>query len=79
MLLKDQDKEDWEILLEVPADFGKAPVSMGFSREEYWSGLPFPTPRNLPDPALNPNLLCLLHSQAGSLPLAPPGEPREHA
>ena len=36
----------------------QAPVSMEFSRQEYWSGLPFPSPRDLPDPGLN---LCLLH------------------
>ena len=34
----------------------KAPLSMEFSRQEYWSGLPFPTPRDLPDPRK-----CLLH------------------
>ena len=28
----------------------QAPLSMGFSRQEYWSGLPFPSPRDLPDP-----------------------------
>ena len=30
----------------------QAPLSMGFSRQEYWSGLPFPTPRDLPDPEI---------------------------
>ena len=30
----------------------QAPLSMGFSRQEYWSGLPFPSPRNLPDPGI---------------------------
>ena len=34
-----------------------APLSMGFSRQEYWSGLPFPSPRDLPDPGMNPGLL----------------------
>ena len=29
-----------------------APLSMGFSRQEYWSGLPFPTPGDLPDPGI---------------------------
>ena len=28
----------------------QAPLSMGFSRQEYWSGLPFPSPEDLPDP-----------------------------
>ena len=55
-----------------------APLSMGFSRQEYWSGLPFPSPEALPDPGSNPHLLCLLPWQAGSLPLAPPGKPNLH-
>ena len=32
----------------------QAPLSMGFSRQEYWSGLPFPTPGDLPDPGIKP-------------------------
>ena len=32
----------------------QAPPSMGFSREEYWSGVPFPSPRDLPDPGIKP-------------------------
>ena len=32
----------------------QAPLSMGFSRQEYWSGLPFPTPRDLSDPGIEP-------------------------
>ena len=32
----------------------QAPLSMGFSRQEYWSGLPFPSPGNLPDPGTEP-------------------------
>ena len=32
----------------------KAPPSMGFSRQEYWSGLPFPSPGDLPDPGMEP-------------------------
>ena len=45
---------------------------MGFSRQEYWSRLPFPPPGDLPDQGLN---LGLLHWQMESLPLAPPGRP----
>ena len=52
----------------------QAPLSMGFSRQEYWTGLPFPSPGDLPDPGIKPHLLHLLLSQAGSLPLAPPGK-----
>ena len=48
----------------------------GFSRQEYWSGLPFPPPRDLPDPEVGPHLLCLLHWQECYLPLAPPGKPQ---
>ena len=32
----------------------QAPLSMGFSRKEYWSGLPFPPPGDLPDPMIEP-------------------------
>ena len=46
----------------------QAPLSLRFSRQEYWSGLPFPSPENLPNQGSNP-FLCLLHWQAGSLPL----------
>ena len=52
----------------------QAPLSIGFSRQEYWTGLPCPPPRNLPDKGLNPHLSCLLHLRAGSLPLPPPGK-----
>ena len=34
----------------------QAPLSMGFSRQEYWSGLPFPSPEDLPDPGIKPAL-----------------------
>ena len=51
----------------------QAPVSLGFSRQEYWSGLPCPPSVNLPDLGIKP-ALCLLHWQAGSLLLAPPGK-----
>ena len=32
----------------------QAPLSMGFSRQEYWSGLPFPSPGDLPNPGIKP-------------------------
>ena len=53
----------------------QAPLSMGFSKQEYWNGLPCPYPGDLPDPGIKPTSLCLLHWQAGSLPLAPSGKP----
>ena len=52
----------------------QTPLSMGFPRQEYWSGLPCPSPGDLPDQGSNPCLLHLLHWQAGCL-LAPPGKP----
>ena len=45
------------------------PPSMGFSRREYWSGLPFPSPGDLPDPEIEPAL------QADTLTPEPPGKP----
>ena len=36
----------------------QAPVSMGFSKQEYWSGLPFSTPGDLPDPRIKPESLA---------------------
>ena len=53
----------------------QAPLSMEFSRQKYWSGLPFPTPKDLPEPGLNLHLLCLLHWQADSFPLCYLGDP----
>ena len=46
---------------------------MGFSRQEYWSGLPFPSPGDLPDLGIEPRSLAL---QADSLLTEPPGKPR---
>ena len=59
----------------------RAPLSMGFSRQEYWSGLLFPTPGDLPDPGIKPkrsNPLCLLYWQANSSPLSHLGSPSIH-
>ena len=50
-------------------------LSMGFSRHEYWSGLPFPSPGDLPDQGLN---LSLLHWRADSLPLSCQESPQTH-
>ena len=49
----------------------QAPLSRRFSRQEYCSGLPFPSPGIFPTKGSYPRLLRLLHWQAGSLPLAP--------
>ena len=50
----------------------QAPLSMGFSRQEYWSGLLFPSPGNLPDPGIEPGSPAL---QADALISEPPGKP----
>ena len=50
----------------------QAPLSPGFSRQESWSGLLFPSPGDLPDPGMEPRLPSL---QADSLPSEPPGKP----
>ena len=47
----------------------------GSSGQEYWSGLPCPLPEDLPNPASGPCLLCPLHWQVDSLPLAQPQKP----
>ena len=49
----------------------QAPPSMGFSRQECWSGLPFPSPGDLPDPGIKPRSPTL---QADSLPSEPRGK-----
>ena len=50
----------------------EAPLCMGFSRQEHWSGLPFPSPGDLPDLETEPGSPAL---QANSLPTEPPGRP----
>ena len=48
----------------------QVPPSMGFSRQDYWSGLPFSSPGDLPDPGIKPG------SPADTLPSEPPGKLR---
>ena len=51
----------------------QAPLSMGFSRKEYWSGLPFPPPGDLPDPVIEP----MSPAQAGRFFITvPSGKPQ---
>ena len=52
----------------------QAPLSMGFSRQEYWSGLSFPSPGDLPDPGIEPGSPAL---QADTLISEPPGKTYE--
>ena len=51
-------------------------VSMGFPRQEYWSGLLFPSPRDLSGPGIEPGSHAL---QADSLPSEPPGKPTNNS
>ena len=51
----------------------QAPPSMQFPRQEYWSGLAFPSPGDLPDPGIKLRSPVL---QADSLPSEPPGKPQ---
>ena len=51
----------------------QAPLSMGLSRKEYSSGLPFPPPGDLPDPGIKPRYPAL---QADALTSEPPGKPK---
>ena len=53
----------------------QAPPSMGFSRQEYWSGLPFPSPGDLPDPGIEPGSPAL---EADALTSEPPGKPEPY-
>ena len=50
----------------------KAPLSLGLPSQEYWSGSPFPSPGDLPDPGIEPRSHAL---QADSLPTKQPGKP----
>ena len=51
----------------------QAPLSLGFSSQEYWSGLLCPPPGDLPDPEIEPGSPAF---QADSIPLEPPGKPK---
>ena len=53
----------------------QAPLSMGFSRQEYWSGLPFPTPGDLPDIGIELASPVSPALQVDSLPAEPLGKP----
>ena len=52
----------------------QAPLSRGFSRQEYWSGLPFPSPGDLPNPGIESGSSVL---QADTLPSEPPGKSKK--
>ena len=78
VFMKERKKES-EVTLLVSDSFAtlwtvahQAPPSMEFSRQEYWSGLPFPSPGDLPDPGIKPRSPALW---ADTLPAEPPGKP----
>ena len=52
----------------------QAPLSMEFSRQDIWNGLPFPSPRDLPDPEMEPWSPAL---QTDYLSTEPPGKPQD--
>ena len=56
----------------------QAPLSMGFSRQEYWSGLPFPPPGDLPIPGMEPGSPASLALAGGFFTTEPPGKLNTH-
>ena len=54
----------------------ESPLSMGFSRQEYWSGLLFPSSGNLPDPGIKPTSFASPALAGGVFPLVPHGKPQ---
>ena len=64
-----------QLRLATPWDVAhQAPLSVEFSRQEYWSGVPLPSPGDLPDPGMEPGSPAM---QADPLPSEPPGSPTE--
>ena len=56
----------------------QAPLSMEFSRQEHWGGLPCPSPLDIPDPWVESTSLLSPALQADSLSAEPPGRPDTH-
>ena len=52
----------------------QTPLSMKFSRQEYWNRLPFPSPGELPNPGIKPHVSC---NEANSIPLSYLGNPKK--
>ena len=55
----------------------QAPLSKEFSRQEYWSGFPFPPPGNLPDPGIEPTSLVSPALAGGFFTIMPHGKPKQ--
>ena len=53
----------------------QAPLSMGYSRQEYWSGLPCPPPEDLPNPWIEPGVSCSSCTAGRFFTTEPPGKP----
>jgi len=53
----------------------QAPLSMGFPRQEYWSGLPFPSPGDFPNPGIEPESRAPPALAGGFFTIVPVGEP----
>ena len=66
--------QSWPTLYD-PVDSCQAPLSMGFSRQEYWSGLPCPPAGDLPDPGIEPKSLESPALAGGFFIAVPPGKP----
>ena len=54
----------------------QTPMSIGFPRQEYWSGLPFPSLGDLPDPGIKPTSLASLALAGRFFTTEPPGKPK---
>jgi len=76
---KEEKKEESEIAKLCPTTpwtaAYQAPLSMGFSRQEYWSGVPLPSPGDLPDPGIEPGTapLCKQLQTSVFIPVKFPG------
>ena len=55
----------------------QAPLSMGFSGQEYWNGLPFPSPGHLPNPGIEPASLMSPALAGGFFTTTAPGKPQD--
>ena len=75
MYVCSQSLDHFQIFVTSCSLAGHPPLSIECSRQEYWTGLPFPPPGDLPDPGINPCLLCLLHWLVDSLSLSHMGSP----
>ena len=75
MLCCDQQLQSCLTVCELWTVALQAPLSMGFSRHEYWSELLCPPPCDLPNPGIEPISPASPTLQAGSLPTEPPGKP----